>query len=177
LLTLTRIQALISITVPPSSPKEREMITKEESERSADTMRGVFQNQYRVLTGQVLDNLHKSSKVGEKGSTKLLLIMGSILLVGSLVMKINFPFKIASLTEIEFTALIFASSGLLVVGALFSLLQVWSWRSIIRAQQVVGMEILHKQVDTEKELLTGKHRYQAGQLILLPTKLHRRHHR
>lgn len=153
------------------------MITKEQSERSEEVMREVFRNQFPELTSQVLDNLHKSSKIREKLTTKLLLIMGSILLVASLVMKIDFPFKIASLSDVEFTALIFASSGLLIVGALLSLSQAWSWRSIIWAQQVVGLEILHKQIDTEKELLTGKHKYQAGQLILLPTKLHKRHHR
>jgi hypothetical protein len=154
------------------------MITKEQSEKSDEVMREVFQNQFQELTGQVLTNLSESSKFREKLATKLLLIMGSILLVGSLLMKIDYPFKIASLSEIEFTALIFSSSGLLFVGALFSLLQAWSWRSIIRAQQVVGMEILHKQIDTEKELRTGKNRYQAGgELILLPTKIRKLHRR
>ena len=149
------------------------MITKEQSEKSEEVMRAFFQNQFRELTSQVLDNLHRSSKIREKLATKLLLIMGAILLAASLVMKIDRPFKIASLSDIEFTALIFAASGLLTVGALLSLLQAWSWRSTILAQQVVGMEILHKQIDTEKERLTGKDRYQAGQLILLPTKIHK----
>jgi hypothetical protein len=151
------------------------MITREESEKSGDALRAVFDNQYRVLTGQVLKNLYESSKVGVSWPTKLLVFLGAILLVVSLLMKIDYPFKIASLSDIEFTTLIFASSGLLFTGALFSLLHAWSWRSIIRAQQVVGMEILNKQIDVEKELLTGKNRYQAGgQLILLPTKIHKR---
>ena len=151
------------------------MITREQSERSEEAMRMVFQNQFRVLTRQVLENLYESSKIREKLATKLLLIMGVILLASSLLMRIEYPFKIASLSDMEFTALIFASSGLLTLGALFSLLQAWSWRSIIRAQQVVGMEILNKQIDVDKELLTGKNRHQAGgELILLPTKIRKR---
>ena len=150
------------------------MITREQSERSEEAMRMVFQNQFRELTRQVLENLYESSKIREKWATKLLLILGAILLVISLLMRIEYPFRVASLSDVEFTALIFAASGLMFTGALFSLLHTWSWRSIIRAQQVVGMEILNKQIDVDKELLTGKNRHQPGQLILLPTKIHKR---
>ena len=151
------------------------MVTREQSERSEEAMRMVFQNQFRVLTRQVLENLYESSKIREKWATKLLLILGAILLVISLLMRVEYPFRVASLSDIEFTALIFAASGLMFTGALFSLLHTWSWRSIIRAQQVVGMEILNKQSDVDKELLTGKNRHQAGgELILLPTKIRKR---
>jgi membrane protein implicated in regulation of membrane protease activity len=119
----------------------------------------------------------KLSKVGEKWSTKLLLILGAILLVASLLMKIDYPygFKIASLSSVEFTTLIIASAGLLFVGALFSLLQAWSWRRILRGQQELGIEILKKQVDIDKEVLTSKDRRRGGELIVLPTRIVKRH--
>jgi hypothetical protein len=159
------------------------MITREQSERSEEAMRAVFENQFRVLTSQVLENLRKSLNLGENWPTKLLLFAGTILLIASLamqlLMRIDYPggLRLPLLSPIEFTTLILAATALLLVGALLSLFHAWGWRSIIRAQQVVGMEILNKQIDVDKELLTGKNRHQAGELILLPAKIHRRHRR
>ena len=154
------------------------MITREQSERSEEAVRTVFKNQFPTLTNHLLTNLYEVSKISERWPTKLLLIMGALLLGASLAMKINYPYgiKLADLSAVEFTTLIFAASGLLLVGALFSLLQAWSWRRIIMKQQEVGVEILNKQVDIEKELLTGKDRHKGGELILLPAKI-RKHHR
>jgi hypothetical protein len=154
------------------------MITKEQSERSEDAVRTGIKNQFLTLTNHLLTNLYEVSKIRERWPTKLLLIMGAILLGASLAMKINYPYgiKLAELSPMEFTTLIFAASGLLLVGGLFSLLQAWSWRRIIQKQQAVAVELLNKQVDIEKELLTGKDRHQGGELILLPAKI-RKHHR
>jgi hypothetical protein len=159
------------------------MITREQSERSEEAVRTILTNQFPVLTTQVLENLYQLSRIGEKWSTKLLLIMGAVLLLASLVMKLLMLIGyrdgrgVELLSGMEFSTVILASSALLVVGALLSLLQAWSWRSIVRAQQAVGIEILHKQLDIEKELLTSRNRNQPGELILLPTKIRKRHRR
>lgn len=159
------------------------MVTKEQSERSEEALRTVFKNQYLTLTNQVLNNLNELSKIGEKWSTKLLLIVGALLLLASLPIKllfrIEYPggFSLPYLTDMEFTTLILAATALLLVGALSSLFQAWGWRRIIQAQQAVGVEILNKQLDIEKDLLIGKNRHQPGELILFPAKIRRRHHR
>jgi hypothetical protein len=155
------------------------MVTREQSERSEMAVRTIFENQFPVLTNQLVDNLYRLSKVGEKWSTKLLLILGAILLAASVLMKLDYPygFKIASLSPMEFTTLILAAAALLIFGALLSLFQAWSWRRIIQLQQAVGIEILKKQVDIEKDLLTGKSSRQGGELMLLPIKIRKRHRR
>ena len=155
------------------------MVTREQSERSEMAVRTIFENQFPVLTNQLVDNLYRLSKVGEKWPTTLLLILGAILLAASVLMKIDYPygFKIASLSTLEFTTLIIAAAALLIFGALLSLFQAWSWRRIILLQQAVGIELLKKQVDIDKDVLTGKSSRQGGELMLLPIKIRRRHHR
>lgn len=145
---------------------------KTESERSEDAIREVFKNQFPALTSQILNNMQQISVVGDKWPPILLILLGAGLIVVSLAIKIGFfgVITMGILWPGEFMALIFSGAGLMFAGALFSLYQARSLRKIIKAQQLVGTEILNKQMDIEKDLLTGKHRQQQGQLILLPAK-------
>ena len=161
----------------------KEMADKERKVTKETAILEVFNNQFPTLTKQVIDNLKQLSMVGEKWPTTLLMVLGMLLLGAALVIKLvvitSYPVNEMEvrLSPFEFSTLIISASGLLVVGALFSLYQARSWRKIVLAQQVVGTEILNKQIDIAKEMVVGRHSLQGRQLILLPARIRKRYRR
>ena len=147
-------------------------------DRNEQAIMGVLDNQFYTLTDQVINNMRRLSALADKWPPILLILFGALLLGVAIAIKVGLFGPVAMLTmwEGEFITLILAGAGLMVVGALFSLYQSWSLRRIAKAQQLVGTEILHKQIDIEKDLLV-RNRAQQGQLILLPAKKLKRHRR
>jgi uncharacterized membrane protein YqjE len=160
------------------------MTDREHSARNEAAILDVFDNQFPTLTSQLIDNLQRLSMVGEKWPTTLLIILGAFLLFAALAIKlmliVYYPGdeKTLRLSAMEFTTLILAASGLMVIGALFSLYQARSWRKIVMAQQLVGTELLNKQIDIAKGMVVRQQQgHQGGEMILLPAKIRRRHRR
>ncbi len=152
------------------------MADREQSERGETAILGVFDNQFPTLTNQIVHNLHRLMTVREKGPTRLLIISGVILLLVSIAIRVGFFGMVAMLvlSPPEFITLISAGSGLIVAGGLLSVAQAWSLRRIITVQQALGTELLNKQIDIGKDLIKSNQEQQWGQLILLPTKKHKR---
>ncbi|HEX8500520.1 MAG TPA: hypothetical protein VF659_08020 [Pyrinomonadaceae bacterium] len=133
----------------------------------------VFNNQFPTLTDQIINNLYRLSRHGDRWPAVLLVVCGALLLAVSLVLKVGYFIgrMSSTLRSEEFITLIFAGSGLLLFGALFSIYQARSLRKIIQAQQLVGTEILNKQIEVEREVITHHQKHQQmGQLLLLPSK-------
>lgn len=147
------------------------MTEREQLVRSGSAIHDVFDNQFPTLTNQIIRNMQRVSMVGDKWPPVLLVLAGAALAFTAVAIKVGFLGEKAMLIlwPGEFIALVLAGAGLMLFGALFSLYQARSLRKIIKAQQVIGTELLNKQIDIEKDLLTGKHK-QQGQLILLPAK-------
>ena len=159
------------------------MTDRDHSERNEAAILEVFDNQFPTLTSQVIDNLQRLSLVGERWPTTLLIFSGALLLFATLALKLMLIIvytgdtRTQSLLAVEFTTLILAASGLMFVGTLFKVYQARSWRKIVLAQQVVGTEILNKQIDIAKGVVVRRHEFQREGMILLPAKIRRRHHR
>jgi ABC-type multidrug transport system fused ATPase/permease subunit len=156
------------------------MASREQLERSEAAILQIFNNQFPVVTKQVIENLHEISKASQMWPSVLLVILGAVLLSSSMLMRAQYFLgdRVPKLEPREFIALVIAAAGLMLAGSLFSLIQARGWRKIAEMQQAVGMEILHKQIDIERDVLMGKQRQQpGGALILFPTKIRRRFRR
>ena len=156
------------------------MIDREQqTERTEAAIMAVLDNQYYTLTNQVINNMRRLSALADKWPPILLILFGALLLGVSIAIKVGLFGPVAMLTiwEGEFITMILSGAGLMVIGALFSLYQSRSLRKIAKAQQLVGTEILNKQIDVEKDLLERHQKQQAGQLILLPAKRLKRYRR
>lgn len=147
------------------------MAQTEQLVRHQPAIQEVFDRQFPNLTNQVIADIERIAKFGEKWPSRVLVLAGAALSLIAVAIKIGLIREGA--THLfwygEFITMIIAGAGLIFFGALFSLYQAWSLRKIINAQQVIGTELLNKQIDIERDLLKNKHKWQ-GQLILLPSK-------
>lgn len=178
------------------------MIDREQrTERGEAAIMAVFDNQFYTLTNQVIHNMRRLSTLGERWPSVVLIVVGALMIAFSAAIKIGFfarPYSAGAdstaapgadaraisvqlgpdiVDSMEFMTLVLSGAGLMLAGALFSLYQARSLRNIVKAQQLIGTEILHKQIDVEKDLLARQQTQQAGQLILLPGKKHKRYRR
>lgn len=161
------------------------MTDRDYSARNEAAILEVFDNQFPTLTSQVIDNLQRLSMVGKTWPMTLLIVAGALLLLASVVVKLMLIMYYrgtevlveSKLSPVEFTTLILSASALMVIGALFSLYQARSWRKLVLAQQVVGTEILNKQIDIAKDMVVNRQRVQGGDMILLPARIRKRHRR
>ncbi len=175
--------------------------SQQQTEKTEAAIMAVFDNQFYKLTNQIIDNMRRLSTVGDKWPPILLVAFGALIIVVSVAIKIGVfgsPTPAATsvpvsptpevggvtvrlgseiVDSMEFMTLVISGAGLMLAGALFSLYQARSLRKLIMAQQLVGTEILNKQIDIEKDVLVRNHAQQQGQLILLPGKKHKRFRR
>jgi hypothetical protein len=151
------------------------MVDREQPVTSETAVREVFENQFPTLTNQLLYNMRQVSLLGDKWPPILMVLLGAALAFIPVLITTGLlgGTATAELNYMEFITLVIAGAGLIFFGALFSLFQGWSLRRIVMAQQIVGTEILHKQIDIEKDMIRERQK-QQGQLILLPAKRLRR---
>lgn len=140
--------------------------------RRESAILNVFDNQFPTLTDQVINNMFRLARLEQRWPALLLIISGVLLLAITLGLKVSFIVGATTQTLRweEFITLTLAGAGLMAVGALFHLYQIRSLRKIIQAQQLVGTEIINKQIEVEREVITRdqQHQQQMGQLIILP---------
>jgi hypothetical protein len=154
--------------------------SREQIMRSEEAVLHVFHNQFPALTGQIIKNLYLLSGLRERWQPILLVALGALLLLFTLLLRVGYfyrerPTPEEALRPEEFITLIVVGSGLMFSGALFGLYQARSLRKIILAQQVLGVQILNKQIDTEREVIERQQRQQQNaQLVLLPRKIRKR---
>jgi hypothetical protein len=158
------------------------MSDREQIMRSEEAVLHVFHNQFPALTGQIIKNLYLLSGLRERWQPILLVALGALLLLFTLLLRVGYFYRdlngaqrVGELQPLEFITLIVVGSVLMFSGALFGLYQSRSLRKIILAQQVLGVQILNKQIDTEREVIERQQRQQQNaQLVLLPRKIRKR---
>lgn len=148
------------------------MTEKELLEKNEGLPVDVIGKEFPAIADEIVKVVHQLSKVDAKWPTIVLIVSGTALLLGALLMRIpGGLFRQVNLTTTEFITMLITAASLMIAGPLFNMYLSRNWRKIILEQQALGVQILHEEIDIAREALNRKHRNRWGEIIIFQTKL------